>query len=238
MAFEDTRWSLVIRAGAQGDGAREALSALCQVYWPPLYSFLRLRGYSKEDASDVLQGFFLALIEKDFVSKARPEIGRFRTFILTALTRYAANEHAKQTAIKRGGRVTFVRIDGEEAEDLHQRIPSRSRTPEEVYERQWALAILQQGMNKLEQYYQRSGKHALFCELRSVLASTADSLDYQALCGRLSMTEGALRVAVHRLKQRYREALTSVIQETVASPDDAADELQYLIEVLARPTQS
>ncbi len=238
MAFDDTRWSLVLRAGTQGDDAREALASLCQLYWPPLYSFLRLRGKSKEDASDILQGFFLTLIEKDFVSKARPEIGRFRTFLLTALTRYAANEYAKQTAIKRGGRVKFVRIDGDEAEDLHQRIPARTQTPEEIFERQWAHAILQQAMTNLEQSYARLGKKELFRELRIVLAASEESLDYEKLSQRLSMKEGALRVAVHRLKSRYRHELEKVVKETVTSPGDAADELRYLVEVLGRPLKS
>lgn len=238
MAFDDTRWSLVLRAGSNSDESREALAALCQGYWPPLYSFLRMRGYSKDDASDVLQSFFLALIEKDFVSRARPEVGRFRTFLLTALTRFAANDYAKQTALKRGGGIGFVRLDGDSAEDLHQRIAYKSWTPEELYERQWAITILDQAMVVVETSYTQAGKGELFMALRPALASPADSTDYSGLSKKLGMTEGALRVAVHRLKARYRKALSAVIRETVHTADDEADELRHLIEVLGRSART
>lgn len=234
MAFDDTRWSLVLRAGSQGDGARQALESLCQQYWPPLYSFLRARGYSKEDASDLVQGFFLAVIEKDIVKLADPRIGRFRTFLLTVLTRHVSNEDAKRRAIKRGGKTSFVTFDSESAEMRHQRVLLTNFTPEEIYERQWAMNVLQQAMDRLSEEFGGSKRERLFEDLRATLIATDDASPYAEIAQRLGMSEGAVRVAAHRMKRRYREALSDIVAETVASPDDVQDEIRYLITVLSR----
>lgn len=234
MAFDETRWSIVRRAGSHATGAREALEALCRQYWPPLYSFLRARGHAEEDARDLLQGFFLAILEKDFISRARPEAGRFRTFLLTGLIHYASNDYAKQRAIKRGGHITFVYIDGAEAENHHQRIPSTTGTPEELYERQWAHGILEGAIERLGKTYKDSGKGRLFLELCPALASPETATDYQGVAERLGMTQGAVRVAAHRMKARYRESLSQTVAETLDSPADIEDEIRYLIHVLSR----
>lgn len=233
MTFDDTQWSLVHRAASNGAEAREALAALCQSYWPPLYSFLRARGYSKEDASDLLQGFFLVLIEKNFIQIARPEMGRFRSFLLTALVRYVSNDAAKNRAIKRGGGVTHVHIDADDAEALHERIPSGTRTPEETFERQWALGILERALDELGTSYRDAGKHALFDALRPHLAASGAESDYSDIAAQLHMTPGAVRVAVHRLRNRYRETIRRIVAATVANPDSIDDELKHLIEVLS-----
>lgn len=234
VGFEDTRWSLVLRAGSNSEEAAEAMASLCQQYWPPLYSFLRARGYSQEDASDVLQGFFLKVIEKDTMARARPELGRFRTFLLTALTRYAANDYARQTAIKRGGRTTFVRLDVEDAERLHRRIPGSAQTPEGVFERQWAHGILSQAIERLRETYKVADNEQLFAELHPNLATPGEASSYRESAERLGMSEGAVRVAVHRMKGKFRDAISEVVSETVASPEDVDDEIRYLIEVLGR----
>lgn len=236
MAFEDTRWSLVHRAASDGDGAQEALASLCQTYWPPLYSFLRARGYPKEDASDLLQGFFLVLIEKNFIQIARPEAGRFRSFLLTALVRYVSNDSAKNRALKRGGGALHVRIDADEAELLHDRIPAAQRTPEEVFERQWALGILERALDELGQAYRKADKGALFEHLSPVLAGAAGGdADYQSIAEMLGMTPGAVRVAVHRLRQRYRQSIRRIVAGTVATEAQVDEELAHLIEILSRP---
>lgn len=235
MAFEETRWSLVHRAASDGVESREALAALCQTYWPPLYSFLRARGHSKENASDLLQGFFLVLIEKNFIQIARPEMGRFRSFLLTALVRYVSNDMAKNRALKRGGGVVHVQIDADDAEALHERIPSGARTPEETFERQWALGILERALDDLGKSYGEAGKRALFEALRPLLAATGTDADYHKIAEQLHMTPGAVRVAVHRVRNRYRETIRKLVAETVASPDGIDDELKHLIEVLSIP---
>ena len=233
MPFDETHWSLVMKAGAQGDGAQEAMASLYQSYWPPLYSFLRARGYSKDDASDLLQGFFLVSIEKNYIQVASPEAGRFRTFLLTALIRYVSNNTAKNHAQKRGGGIVHVRIDADDAESMHARIPSSMRSPEEVFERQWAMGILDRALDDLGRDYRESGRGPLFEALRPFLAVTGADSDYEQMAERLGMTLGALRVATHRLRERYRKAITAIVAETVATPEDVDDELRYLINALS-----
>lgn len=237
MAFEDTRWSLVHRAASAGDGAQEALASLCQAYWQPLYSFLRARGYSKDDASDLLQGFFLVLIEKNFIQVARPEAGRFRSFLLTALVRYVSNDSAKNRALKRGGGVLHIRIDADEAEMLHDRIPSGQGTPEEIFERQWALGILERALDELSRTYRDAHKEKLFEALSPVLANAGGpDVDYLAVCERLQMTPGAVRVAAHRLRQRYRDTIRKIVMETVSTEAQVDEELAHLVAILSRST--
>lgn len=226
---------MVLQASAGTETSAEALADLCQTYWPPLYSFLRSRGYAPEDAQDLLQGFFLAFLEKDFVSRARPDAGRFRTFLLTALIRYISKDRAKDRAQKRGGAVPHVRIDADSAESLHQRIPATALSPEQLYERQWALNILERAMDELRARYEKEDKAALFKELSPLLASPDSEKNHRATAERLGMTEGAVRVAAHRLKARYRDIISGIVQETVASPDEIDDEIQYLFEALSRP---
>lgn len=235
MAFEETQWSLVHRAASNGAESREALAALCQSYWPPLYSFLRARGHSKENASDLLQGFFLVLIEKNFIQIARPEMGRFRSFLLTALVRYVSNDTAKNRALKRGGGVVHVQIDADDAEALHERIPSGTRTPEETFERQWALGILERALEELGKSYRDAGKPALFEVLKPHLAASGTESDYHQIAEQLQMTPGAVRVAMHRIRNRYRETIRTIVAATVANPDNIDDELKHLIEVLSIP---
>jgi RNA polymerase sigma-70 factor (ECF subfamily) len=233
MPFEETRWSMVIKAASQGDGAQEAMASLYKSYWPPLYSFLRARGYSKDDAGDLLQGFFLVSLEKNYIQVANPTAGRFRTFLLTALIRYVSNDAAKNRALKRGGGVSHVRIDADDAENLHQRIPASTRSPEEVFERQWAMGILDRALEELEQAYRESGRGPIFRELKRFLVAADTESESEQMAVRLGMTPGAIRVATHRLRERYRKAITEIIAETVATPEDVDDELRYLISALS-----
>lgn len=235
MAFEDTRWSLVLRAGVRDDGGKEALEALCKQYWAPLYSFLRAKGCRKEDAADLLQGFFVHVLEKELINRADPAIGRFRSYLLTVLTRYAANEHAKRSAQKRGGQIAFISIDGDGAEAIHSRIPLTSSSPQEIYERQWALNVLNQAVERLGASYRKAGKGELFDALRPVLVAGEEMALHEDIAARLQMKVGAVRVAAHRLRGRFREALVEVVAETVGSPDDVDAEIRELFEILGRP---
>jgi RNA polymerase sigma-70 factor (ECF subfamily) len=235
MAFEETRWSLVLRAGALDDESRSALETLCGQYWPPLYSFLRAKGLKRDDAADVLQGFFAHVLEKNVIEHADPAIGRFRTYLLTVLTRFAANEYAKNKAVKRGGRVQLVPIDGAAAEALYSSVASGTSTPEEIYERKWAISVLNLALERLENAYRTAGKRELFDALKPTLIA-GDELDsYAKTAERLDMSEGAVRVAVHRLKTRFRDALLEVVADTVESPDEVESEVQDLFAILGRP---
>jgi len=231
MPFDETRWSLVLRAASHGDGAQEALASLYQSYWPPLYSFLRARGHTKENAADLLQGFFLVSIEKNYFLAANPEAGRFRTFLLTALTRYVANDRARKDAQKRGGRIAHIRIDSDVAEGMHQRIPSNVGSPEQLFDRQWALGILARALETLENEYRKSGRGDVYDALRTFLVGAGAEPADPAMASSLGLTP-AMRVALHRLRNRYRKTIEEIIAETVAVPDDVDDELKYLIAVL------
>jgi RNA polymerase sigma-70 factor (ECF subfamily) len=179
----------------------------------------------------LLQGFFLVSLEKNYIHAANPAAGRFRTFLLTALTRYVSNQTVKKNALKRGGGVAHIRIDADDAEDMHTRIPSNSRTPEEVFERQWALGVLDRALKELEREYSQSGRGRLFEELRPHLA-TGEECDYDQTSARLGMTRNATYVAIHRLRERYRRSIKAIIAETVATPGEVDDEIRYLMNSL------
>lgn len=232
--FHTTRWSMILSAGAgEQTGSRAALSELCAIYWYPLYAFARRRGADAEKAKDLVQGFFAALIEKRFLDAADPERGRFRTFLLTAFKRYAANEHEKATAQKRGGGRVPLSLDFGEGEARYRNEPADDVTPERLYERRWALALLGKVLGDLEQDYGRRGDSAVFTELRLFLVPGTDAAAKAAAAERLDLTPQAFRVALHRLRSRYRGALEAEILETVTGPADVEDEIRQLMAALA-----
>jgi len=234
MPFDDTHWSLVLRAGKSDDGAREALETLCRQYWPPLYSFLRAKGYQKEQAEDILQGFFVHILERNAIDRADPEAGRFRTYLLTILSRFAGSEWARSRTLKRGGGIELISMDTDGVEAIQNRITVKSRTPEEIFEHQWAMNVLGQAMERLADYYGKSGKQHLFETLRPALVAGEERGAGADVGQALGMSTGAVRVAVHRLRARFRETLAEVVAETVGSPEDVQAELQSLFEILGR----
>ncbi|MCC7013102.1 MAG: sigma-70 family RNA polymerase sigma factor [Planctomycetes bacterium] len=236
--FLTTRWSVVVEAGRVGSPtSRAALSELCEVYWYPLYAYVRRRGYSTEDASDLTQAFFARLLEKNVVGVADPARGRFRAFLLGSLKNFLANEWDKLHAQKRGGGSRPLSLDFEIADEKFRREPTTKLTPEMEYERNWALAVLERALARLQGEYSKRGKAALFERLRSALVSAEDSDSRLAMAKDLGMTEGAVKVALHRMRGAFRESLRTEIAETVGSDRDLDDELRALIEALSHKPQ-
>lgn len=233
--FVTTHWSVVLQAGRKGTThALDALEQLCRVYWYPLYAYVRRRGYSPPDAQDLTQEFFVRLLERNWLARANQAKGRFRTFLLHAIERFLANEWDKVSALKRGGGQKLVPLQLDTGETRYSAEPADLRTPEQVFERRWALALLGEVMQQLEAEYRAEGKSDLFRALRSCLVGDREGLPYPQLARQLGMSEGAVRVAVHRLRRRYRELLRAEIAHTVASPEEVDAEMRHLFKVLAR----
>ncbi len=234
MRFATTRWSLVMTAGQRQDpDSDEALAALCTAYWHPVYAFVRSRGHAREDAEDLTQGFFARVLEKNYLGAARRESGRFRSFLLTALKFYLANEKERLATAKRGGGVPHLPLVFEEGEEIWSRETSRSLTPERVFERRWALSLLERALSALRREYQRLGKEPLFDGAKGYLVGGDVRRPYREVAGDLEMTEGAVKVAVHRLRRRYGELLRREIAQTVVRPEETEEELRHLLSALS-----
>jgi RNA polymerase sigma-70 factor (ECF subfamily) len=233
--FATTRWSIVVAAGAGEDTeGRAALESLCGAYWYPLYAFERRRGTAAADAQDLVQGFFAELLEKDVLRQADRERGRFRTFLIAAFRHFASREREKGRALKRGGGRRILPLDFEDGESRYLREPVDARTPETIYERRWALTLLDGALGRLREEHRAAGREDLFEALRGTLGAGGGPAEpYAALGERLGMSEGAVKVAVHRLRRRYREVLRAAIAETVADPSEVDDEIRHLLEALA-----
>lgn len=224
---------MVLRA-AQNDttGAFNALSRLCEVYWYPLYAYVRRRGYSPDDAQDLTQGFFAFILQRNAIANVSPEKGKFRAFLLASLNHFLAGEWDKAHAQKRGGQV--IAMDLTSAETRFARLASNDTAPDQLFEQQWALTLLEDVYQQLRRDYEQDGKAALFDALRFSLTGTKGEESYADIARRLGMNEGAVKVAAHRLRQRYRVLLRQHIAETVSGPEEVEDELRYLFQVLAR----
>jgi RNA polymerase sigma factor (sigma-70 family) len=227
--FVTTHWSAVVRAG-QSDApiAHEALSELCRTYWYPLYGFIRSRGCDPPQAEDLTQEFFQRLLEKNYVADARQEKGKFRTFLLTALKRFLANEWDRQHAQKRGGFQTAIEIDQATAESRLNPELAQPSTPETVFERQWAMTLLERVMKQLQEEYSATGRAKLFEHLRGCLAKGESTRSYAEIAAQLNLNEPAVRTAIHRMRARYRELLRQEIGATVSSPQEIEEELRHL----------
>lgn len=231
--FVTTHWSVVL-AAARTDTtrARGALENLCQTYWHPLYAYVRRRGYSSEDAQDLTQEFFARLLEHNAVASVAPEKGRFRSFLLASLNHFLSDEWDKSRAQKRGGG-KVIPLDLQSAEVRLGEIPVENFTPEKAFEHRWAITLLEEVYRRLGEEYRAQDKAALFETLRVTLAGKSDAAPYAELARQLGMSEGAVKVAVHRLRQRYRALLRETIADTVSGPDEIEDELRYLFRTLA-----
>ncbi len=222
---------MVISAGGSGSESHQALEQLCQVYWYPLYAFLRGKNHSHEAAEDLTQGFLVHLLERQRLQVADRQRGKFRTFLLSALDNFAINQWRKETAEKRGGKATVSSLDFETANARFQCEPVDNRTPEHLFDRAWAMTVLETTMQQLAADYEASGKSDLFEALRPQLTDP-QSLATAELAQTLSMSEGAVRVAAHRLRQRYRTRLREYVAQTVARPDQVDEELSALLAAL------
>lgn len=230
--FAATRWSLVRIAGnwRAGTDARLAMEELMRDYWFPLYAYLRRQGQSPEDAQDLLQGFFTRVLEKDSLAAADQDRGRFRSFLLACLQHYVLNELDKSRAQKRGGAANqYISLDALDAEARYAVEPADHRTPERLFEQQWALQILDQVLLRLREHYEKQGKVELFEVLKNSLMSSVSSQSHRELATQLNMAEGTVTVAAHRLRRRFRELLREEIAHTVAEPELVDEEIRYLL---------
>src|SRR5215831_12822098 len=227
--FASTHWSLVVAAGQRElPESREALATLCRLYWYPLYAYARRRLPQAQDAQDLTQEFFARLLEKDYLRQADRQRGRFRAFLLTAFKHFMAKEHQRAYALKRGGGRTFLPLDFDRGERRYHQEPSHQATPEWLYERSWALTLLEQGLTQLREELAGAGKEPLFECLKGTLTVEATPRPYAELAGELGMTAEALKVAVHRLRRRYAELIRAEIAQTVTTPEEIEDELREL----------
>jgi RNA polymerase sigma factor (sigma-70 family) len=230
-SFPTTLWTVVLRAGRDEPAqARSALAQLCQGYWYPLYSFIRRRGHSPHDAQDLTQEFFAHLLEKHALGRVDPKHGRFRTFLLASLKNFLANDWDKAHALKRGGGQSIVSLDQDSAESRYRLEPSHAMTPDRHFERQWTMTVLDQVLAALRNECHSEGKGDLFEELKAVLTGQPGA--YADIAARLHRSEGAIKVAVHRLRQRYRELMRAHIAETVGD-GEVDDELRQLLAALS-----
>ena len=233
-AFVTTHWSLVVSSGRNDTTqARNALEKLCRAYWFPIYAFVRRQGHNPHDAQDLTQEFFARLLAKNQLAGADPNRGRFRSFLLAALKHFLANEWHKARAQKRGGGQVPIPIDASTAESKCGIDPADHLTAEKIYERRWALTLLDQVLRRLRDEYVRDGKEKQFEQLKTTLTEVSRSVRYADIAAQLGTSEGAVKVAVHRLRQRYREVLRAEIKDTVASPGEVEDEIRNLFAALA-----
>lgn len=231
-AFQTTRWSLVMRAGE--DGCEDSLAKLCGGYWYPIYAYVRRRVPGIEDAQDITQGFFLHLLGGPVLARADREKGKFRSFLLGTLQNYLANEHRHRQALKRGGGMTLMPIDGIEAERRFSLEPVDELTPEVQFERGWAFALLEKVFDRLGDDYARAGRGELYEKLRPYLAGKEGMPDYGELGAALGMNANAVGVAIHRMRRRYGEILRDEIAQTVPSAGEVEAELSHLIGIFSR----
>ncbi len=232
--FRTTRWSVVLHAGRNDTPrAREALSQLCQVYWYPLYAYVRRRGYPPPDAEDLTQSFFARLLEDQELAAADPARGRFRSFLLVRLNHFLADAWDRDRAQKRGGGAGLISWDGISAESRYQLEPLDLRSPDRLYEKRWAMTVLERALARLRLDYEQEGKGALYEALKGCLVQARAAVAYDEVGPRLGIGEAALRVAAHRLRQRYRTVLRAEVADTVSDPALVEDELRHLVRALA-----
>ena len=219
--FATTRWTLVQRAGdtAHPDAA-EALEHLCRVYWPPVYVFFRRKGSSPSEDSDLTQEFFARVLEKRYFDQARRDRGTFRTFLLTCAKNFLANEWDRHNALKRGGGQHVLSLDDQSVEERYQRDPHHDLTPERIFEQQWAWSVVEQALGRLEADVRAAGREDMYAHCRDLLLGGRGDTSYRDIASRLNITEGALKVQIHRLRRRLRELVLDEIQQTGGAEAD------------------
>lgn len=226
---------MVLTAGRnETTHAGAALEKLCQTYWYPLYGYIRRRGNSPEDAQDLTQAFFTRLLERQWLGRADREKGKFRSFLLSALNHFLADEWDRARAQKRGGGNAPLPLQFDSAETRYGFEPADQTTPEQLYERRWALALLEEVLRRLAEDYKKDGRAEYFAALNPCLVGDRAALPYADLAAKLGVTEGTIKSAVHRMRQRYREILREEIANTVAGPEEVDAELQHLFAILGR----
>ena len=233
--FAATHWSVVLAAGHASPKQRaEALETLCHIYWEPLYAYIRRLGRSDQDAQDLTQGFFAHLLSGNCLQTVSPAKGKFRSFLLASLKHFLADEQDRTTAAKRGGWKVTLSFDAQLAEGHFQQDSTPDRNAECLFDRRWALTLLDSAFLKLKEESAVAGKAAQFAEVSTFLSREGNATDYEAVAGKLNTKPGTVAVAVHRLRLRYRELIRAEIAQTVAQPADVHEEMRYLLEVLCQ----
>ncbi len=232
VAFATTHWSVVLEAQGESPAAQEALEKLCRIYWRPIYSFARRQGIRPEEAQDITQGFFAQLLERRSLSAVRKEKGRLRSYLLGALKYFLADEQRRAMAIKRGKGQRIIPLEDLHADERIEMEPADPVTAEMIYERRWALTVLEQVLHRLKDEYHAAGNAVLFDSLKELLPDEPGAPSQAETAAQLGMTENALRQAFYRFRQRYQSLLREEIAHTVATPGDIEDELRHLIAVL------
>ena len=231
--FATTHWSLVLAARTgKSPESRTALEALCSAYWFPLSAFIRREGYPAEEARDLTQGYFARLVERRDLKDVRPELGRFPLFLLVSLKHFLSNELDRERAMKRSPGPPLVSLDAQDAEDRYRFEPVDALTPETLFERKWAMTVLDRTLGRLGEEWSEGQKAQRFEALRAHLTGDAPTASYRELSETLDMSEEAVRVAVLRLRRRFGELLREEIEDTVREPDEVDDEIRYLLGVL------
>jgi len=231
--FNTTRWTLVQAAAVNPtEDSGEALATLCQAYWRPVYVFIRRHGHDREQAEDLTQEFFTHLLEKNYLIAANPERGRFRSFLLIAVKHFLANQWDREHASKRGGSQTRISIDSVEAENWYLPAVVDEVTPESLFERRWALSLLEHVMSRLRAEFETAGKAEEFEKLSMFLNRDSEDVRYKQLAEEMGLSVGALRMAVHRLRRSYRRLLREEIAQTVSEPEQTDEELRFLLATL------
>jgi RNA polymerase sigma factor (sigma-70 family) len=231
--FPTTRWTLVVAAAdPQRKKAHAALVSLCEAYWYPLYAYVRRRGYSGDQAQDLTQQFFIHVLEGRYLDRADPQKGRFRAFILTSLKFFLSDEADRDRAQKRGGG-NVLSLEMSSGEERYQREPAHNETPERIFERRWAVSVVDRVIDRLRDEFVQHGRLDYFNRLKAFLLDRGET-QYATLAREMGISEGALKVAIHRLRKRYRELFRQQIADTVADPAEVESELRFLAAVLTR----
>lgn len=232
--FATTSWTQVLAArGAGSSDSRQALAALCEAYWYPLYAFVRRQGIGADEARDLTQAYFAELVEKGYLEDVDPERGRFRVFLKASVRNFLSKQRDKAHAWKRGGRATIESLETQDAEGRYQHEPADRLTPEDLYERRWALTLLSRALDGLRAEYRGEGREREFERLQGLLTGEQPQAPYRELAAELGSTEAAVKTAVHRLRRRFGARLRDEIAATVAGPDAVDDEVRYLLKVIA-----
>ena len=230
-----TQWTQVLAArDGTATEARDALQSLCLTYWQPLYAFLRRLGCDPEEAADLTQGYFAELMEKDFLASVDADKGRFRSFLFSSLRNFLYHHRDRAKALKRGGGAAHLSLDFDSAERAYTLEPADDRTPEDVFEHRWAMTVISRGASRLRREWEAAGKADQFEHLRGYLTEVNSGPTYREVGEVLGMSEGAVRVAIHRMRKRFGECLRAELAETVADPVEIDEELRHLLSVVSR----
>jgi RNA polymerase sigma factor (sigma-70 family) len=232
-AFRTTEWTMVLAAGRRGSAEGEAaLERLCQQYWFPVYAFARRSGYSHADGADLAQGFFARLIERNFLAGIEREKGRFRSFLLTSLKNFMINEWVTANRQKRGGGRIIVSLDDSTADELYRSEPAASASPDKLYEKRWALSVIERALARLRSEFLASERADLFDVLKPALTEDKLEKSYAEIAAEFGLSEGALKMAIHRMRKRFGRLMREEIAGTVENPAEIEDEMRHLIRVL------